>query len=229
VINPKGAKMNFKLLQKRLFLFSVFLIILFVNFQPSVLQAQVRFDITPSYGFLLSTNVRAAQGDVVIVDSPDFGLTIDIGHERLPGGMMIQLMYNRQDTRMELKEYPSGVRKELFDLIVEYWQLGVVRPLQMGKVQPYGVVGLGAASFNPIGSTWGTEWFFAAHFGGGVKVALSESVGLRFQGRALLPMTFGGGGFWCGTGGCGIGLGSYSSFIQFDFNGGIVIFLGGKK
>ena len=221
--------MNFKVLQKKSIMFSLVVIMLFVVFQPSVSQAQVKFDITPSYGYVFSTNLRAAQGDVIVVDSPDYGLTIDIGHPNLPGGMMIQLMYNRQNTQMDLREWPSGVRKTLFDLIVEYYQIGVVRPLKMGKVQPYGVVGLGAASFNPVGSTWGTEWLFAAHFGGGAKVFLSETIGLRFQGRMLLPMTFGGGGLWCGTGGCSVGVGSYSSIVQFDFNAGIVISLGGKK
>ena len=221
--------MNFNVLQKKSLMYNIGLIMLFIIFQPSVSQAQVKFDITPSYGYVFSTNLYTAQGDLILVDSPDFGLTLDIGHAKLPGGMMIQLMYNRQDTKMDLKEWPSGVRSTLFDLIVEYYQIGVVRPLQMGKVQPYGVVGLGAASFNPVGSTWGTEWLFAAHFGGGAKIFLSESIGLRLQGRLLLPMTFGGGGLWCGTGGCSIGVGSYSSFIQFDFNAGIVISLGGKK
>jgi len=216
-------------IQKKSLLFLFCLIVLSFVLQPSTSYAQVKFDITPSYGFVFSTNVYSAQGDLIIVDSPDYGLTVDIGHPNLPGGMMIQLMYNRQDTQMDLKEWPSGVREELFDLIVEYFQIGVVRPLQMGKVQPYGVVGLGAASFNPVGQKWGKEWLFAAHFGGGAKIFLSESIGLRFQGRILLPMTFGGGGFWCGTGGCSVGVGSYTSFVQFDFNAGLVISLGGKK
>jgi hypothetical protein len=221
--------MKFNGVQKKSLLLLFSLTMMIFIFQPSLSQAQVRFDITPSYGFVLSTNVRAAQGDLIIKDGPDYGLTIDVGHPKLPGGMMIQFMYNRQDTRMELKEYPSGTRKELFDLIIEYWQLGIVRPLQMGKVQPYGVVGLGAASFNPVGSTWSTEWLFAAHLGGGAKISLSKALGIRLQARMLLPMTFGGGGFWCGTGGCSIGVGSYTSFVQFDFNAGIVISLGGKK
>jgi hypothetical protein len=200
-----------------------------VVFQPAQSQAQVRFDITPSYGYVLNTNVRVADGELNIKDGAMYGLTVDIGHPNLPGGMMIQLMYNRQDTHVDLIEWPSNTRTYLFDLIIEYWQIGIVRPLQMGKVQPYGVVGLGAASFNPVGQTWGTEWLFAAHLGGGAKVFLSETIGLRFQGRMLLPMTFGGGGFWCGSGGCSVGLGSYTTFVQFDFDAGIVISLGGKK
>lgn len=216
-------------LQKKSLLVTSCLIMLFFVFQPSDSEAQVRFEVTPSIGYVLNTNVRAAQGDLIIKDGPGYGLTVDIGHPNLPGGMMIQLMYYRQDTYMDLREWPSGVREKLFDLIVEYWQLSIVRPLQMGKVQPYGVVGLGASSFNPVGQTWGTEWLFAAHLGGGAKIFLSESIGLRLQGRILLPMTFGGGGFWCGTGGCNVGLGSYTSFVQFDFNAGLVIALGGNK
>jgi hypothetical protein len=221
--------MDFKKVQKRFLYLSMGLIMLLIVFQPSLSQAQLKFDITPSYGFVLNTNVRAAQGDLIIKDGPMYGLTIDIGHPKLPGGMMIQLMYNRQDTHLDLKEWPSGARETLFDMTIEYLQLGIVRPLQMGKVQPFGVVGIGAASFSPDDTQYGTEWLFAAHLGGGAKIFLSESIGVRLQGRILLPMSFGGGGLWCGTGGCSVGLGSYTTFVQFDFNAGIVISLGGKK
>jgi hypothetical protein len=221
--------MNFKEVQKR-FLYSFMgIVMLLIVFQPSLSQAQLKFDITPSYGFALNTNVRAAQGELVIKDGPMYGLTIDIGHPKLPGGVMIQLMYNRQDTQLDLKEWPSGTRKKLFDMAIEYLQIGIVRPLQMGKVQPFGIVGIGAASFSPDDTKFGTEWLFAAHLGGGAKIFLSESIGVRLQGRILLPMSFGGGGLWCGTGGCSVGVGSYSTFVQFDFNAGIVISLGGKR
>jgi len=196
---------------------------------PNHSLAQLSFEITPSYGYLISTNVRTTEGDLVIKDLPDYGLTLDIGHSNIQGAKL-QLMYNRQDTRMELKEYPSGARKELFDMIIEYWQIGVVRevPMQSKKFTPYGVVGLGAANFNPVGSMWTNEWFFAAHFGGGVKMFFSDAVGIRLQARALFPFSFSGGSLWCGTGGCSIGMGSYSSIMQFDFTAGIIIALGSK-
>ena len=205
------------------------LLILSFVIQPNSSFAQLSFEITPSYGYLVSTNLRTTDGDLVIKDSPDYGLTLDIGHTNLKGAKL-QLMYNRQDTRMELKEYPSGSRKELFDVIIEYWQLGVVRevPIQSKKVKPYGVVGLGAANFNPVGSAWSNEWFFSAHFGGGLKVFLSDAIGIRLQARALLPFTFSGGSFWCGTGGCSVGVGSYSSIMQFDFTAGLIIAHGNK-
>jgi len=206
------------------------LIVLIPFFKSSDAQAQVRFEITPYYGYLLSTNVRAVEGDFVVKDSPTYGISLNIGHDRLPGGMMIQLLYTRQDTDAQLKEFPSGARKDLWPLAIEYWQIGVVRPVQLGKVRPYGVVGLGASNWSPGGeSNWTNQWFFAANFGGGVLVALSESIGLQLQARALFPMNFSGGGFFCGTGGCSIGLGSYGFIGQFDLTAGLTIALGGKK
>jgi len=206
------------------------ILITVVFLQPSVSEAQVKFEITPYYGYLLSTNVRAVQGDFIVKDSPDYGISLNIGHPKLPGGMMIQFLYNRQDTDAQLKEYPSGARRDLWPLTIEYYQIGIVRPVKTGKVRPYGVVGLGASNWTPGGnSEWGNEWFFAANFGGGVTVFFSETVGLQLQARALFPMSFSGGGFWCGTGGCSVGVGSYGFIAQFDFTAGITIALGGKK
>ncbi len=205
------------------------LFIMVILIQPNSLFAQLSFELTPSYGYLVSTNINTTDGELVVKDSPDYGLTLDIGHANIRGAKL-QLMYNRQDTRMELKEYPSGTRKELFDLSIEYWQLGVVRevPIQSKKITPYGVVGLGAANFNPVGTEYSNEWFFSAHFGGGLKMILSDALGIRLQARALLPFSYSGGSFWCGSGGCSVGIGSYSSIIQFDFTAGIIIAFGAK-
>ena len=59
------------------------LVIVVILFQPSISEAQVRFEITPYYGFLLSTNVRAAQGDFVVKDSPDYGIGINNSFNRI--------------------------------------------------------------------------------------------------------------------------------------------------
>jgi len=63
-------------------------------------------------------------------------------------------------------------------------------------------------------------------FGGGGKFYLSDKIGLRLQARMLLPMTFSGGGAWCGTGGCAAGFGAWAVLVQFDFTVGVFIRLG---
>jgi hypothetical protein len=42
----------------------------------------------------------------------------------------------------------------------------------------------------------------------------------------MLPMFFGGVGFYFGTGGSGLSLNSYSAIVQGDFNGGLIFKLG---
>jgi hypothetical protein len=190
----------------------------------------VRFEITPHYGYVLNTNVHVYEGDFVVKDGPGYGINLNIGHEKLPGGVMIQLLYNRIETDTQLKEWRTGNRIDLWPMTIEYFQLGIVRPVKLGKIRPYGVVGLGASNWTPgEGSGWNNEWFFSANLGGGATIFFSESVGLQLQARVFLPMNFSGGGFWCGTGGCSIGLGSYGFIAQFDFSAGITIALGGKK
>jgi hypothetical protein len=215
---------------QKIYYFSLSVIIVISFLYPSDSQAQVKFEITPYYGYLVSTNARVAEGEFVVKDSPTYGLALNIGHENLPGGMMIQLLYARQDTDTQLEEYPSGTRKDLWPITIEYYQIGVVRPVKTGKVRPYGIVGLGASNWTPGGSSeWSNQWFFAANFGGGALISFSETVGLQLQARALLPMNFSGGGFFCGTGGCSVGLGSYGFIAQFDFTAGLTIALGGKQ
>jgi hypothetical protein len=104
----------------------------------------------------------------------------------------------------------------------------------MDQVEPFALFTLGATRFAFKGNSqeypetagYGDIWKFSITFGLGAKVWISDVVGLRFQGRVLMPMTWGGGGFWCGTGGCGVGLGGTSVMPQFDLGVGLAFRLG---
>ena len=64
----------------------------------------------------------------------------------------------------------------------------------------------------------------------GVKVMFTDRIGIMLRGRLMLPMMFRGVGayFGFGTGGSsgGLTVSTYSSFVQGDFNGGLVFMLG---
>jgi len=62
--------------------------------------------------------------------------------------------------------------------------------------------------------------------GGGVKIWLSDRIGIRAQGRLLLPMMWAGAGLSVGTGGTGFSLGAGTAMVQGDFTGGLIIALG---
>lgn len=61
----------------------------------------------------------------------------------------------------------------------------------------------------------------AAGLLGGVKVGLNKRMGLKFQLRIQAPLSGFGLGVGIGTGGPSVGIGSYSSTIQFDVSGGL--------
>jgi hypothetical protein len=66
---------------------------------------------------------------------------------------------------------------------------------------------------------------FAMGVTGGMKIMFSERVGIRLQGRLLMPTYFAGVGFYIGTGGSGLSLNSGSVMYQGDFQGGLVFSL----
>ena len=87
----------------------------------------------------------------------------------------------------------------------------------------FGTVTLGAVRADPYKPGVGSEWLFGIGLGAGAKVFLSEKIGLRFQGRLLLPFAMSGGGMWCGTGtGCSVGLGASTTIAMGDFTAGLI-------
>jgi hypothetical protein len=66
---------------------------------------------------------------------------------------------------------------------------------------------------------------FAMGVTGGMKIMFSDRVGIRLQGRLLMPTYFAGVGFYVGTGGSGLSMNAGSVMFQGDFQGGLVFSL----
>ena len=125
------------------------------------------------------------------------------------------------NARHEWLELSVDSRK--FDLDIHYIQIGGVKEFKIDRVRPFGTLGLGASGFVPKNDrTLESWWSFAINFGAGVKINISESIGIRLQARMLMPLYFSGAGIFCSTGGCGGGLTASSNVIQGDFMGGLV-------
>jgi hypothetical protein len=187
---------------------------------------QHRFEVTPfgGYQFLGKTSVyyQNSYGDIDIKDSGVFGFSINVP---MVYGAELELFYSRQDSRLNFKNKAFGTGETLFDMSVEYFQIGALRGIQQGNLLPFGVVTLGATHFNPKDDDFGSEWRFSFTFGLGGKVYLSERIGLRLQGTLLMPIQWAGGSVWFGTGGPGVGVSAGSSVIQIDVRGGLIILL----
>ncbi|NOX66285.1 MAG: hypothetical protein GXO85_10980 [Chlorobi bacterium] len=199
-------------------------------YHPNV-SAQ-KLEITPFYGYQLNGKVIGYSGDLNIRDAGAYGVMLDISVRK---GMQVELFYSRSDTRADFKEF-RGPTYKLTDVSVNYFQLGFLRTAKkIDNISLYGIGSLGATLFSPSGTNYNETpikyyyedwWLFSLTVGGGAKIWLSKKIGLRFEGRILMPITWVGGGFMIGTGGSGLYLGGGSAILQASLSAGIIIALG---
>ena len=86
---------------------------------------------------------------------------------------------------------------------------------------------LGLVIWDPKTSLLNTKAQFSATAGAGLKIWLTDMLGIRLQGSMMMPMVFNGFGFGCGigTGGSGCGTNVYTRITPFqgEFSGGLIL------
>jgi len=202
--------------------------IIFILFTAALLfssEALAQTEIFGFGGYMTYSSIPVAKGDLKFDDGPNYGFGIDIGIQR---GVFVELNYTHNQTSVRLQEF-NGFNKDLFDMNTHYFQIGAQYEFKKSPKQkafPYTLATLGATLFDAKDPTLSDEWRFSVAFGAGGKFYLSDKIGLRLQARMLMPMTFSGGGMWCGGGGCSAGIGAWTPLVQFDFTVGVFIRLG---
>ena len=185
-------------------------------------QELPRIEITPFGGYQWGGTASGWEGELRIPSTGNWGiaLNVDVRPET-----QLELCFTRQYSSLEVRWYDYTMpREELFNMAVEYYHIGALQKLRgPGDFGPFTVLTIGATRFAPDSNEYGDEWLFSMAFGLGVKVPVGERFALRLQGRLLMPIQWAGGGLWCGTGGCGIGLSGGSSIIQGDVTAGLAI------
>jgi hypothetical protein len=155
----------------------------------------------------------------------DYNLGVAFSHAIEPG-YHVEFFYERMNTEASTRRYGSGYNKYAFDVSIDYYQIGVNREVFLGgPIVPFGSFSIGLASFIPRTYEYSTRVVFAATMGGGIKIFMTDAIGLRIGGRFMLPMQFAGGGFYWGSGGGGIGIGTSTSVIQGELTAGILLAL----
>ncbi len=176
-------------------------------------------------GYMTYSSIAVREGDLKFTDGANYGFGLDVEIQR---GVMVELNYTQQQTSVSLRRF-SGINESLFDMNTHYFQIGALYEFRKSRNQkafPYTLATLGATLFDAKNSSLTDEWRFSVAFGIGGKFYLSKKIGLRIQTRLLMPLTFSGGGMWCGTGGCSVGVGAWTSLVQFDFTAGVFVRLG---
>ncbi|QTN38055.1 outer membrane beta-barrel protein [Cryomorphaceae bacterium] len=188
-------------------------------------QAQNAIELQPYVGFQFGNTIHAYDGVVKTQDGLDWGGSLSI---EVRPGVYLELMYSRMETDMRIDEY-YGPSTPLFDIDIQYFQIGGLVEQSIGQVAPFGTFTLGAVDYDPQDSRFVNETQFAITFGGGIKYFVSDNIGIRLQARAMMPLYFGGFGFFCGTGGCGGSAYTTSYTFAADLTGGLIFRLGGDS
>lgn len=183
-----------------------------------------RVEIAPMYGWGLNGSIKFYQGKFKMENAASYGGALSV--ELMPG-TMAEFSYLRSDTEANFYEYGTG-NYEYYDIAIEYYQLGVVKHLLTDKIRPYGTATLGLTRLNfKDDPTTSDGLKFSITLGGGIKYFVSDRVGIRLQGRLLMPLYFNGAGFYFGSGGSsGLSLNSSIIAAQGEFTGGLIFVLG---
>jgi opacity protein-like surface antigen len=183
---------------------------------PAAVEAG-EFEITPFFGYQFGGDVTTYyQGtfrDVNIDDSENWGLMLNLG---LSDFTQLELLYSTQDTEANAKRFDDSLA-----LSIDYWQLSLLWNFNpYAQISPYMVFGIGGTWLKPEGFSSTSK--FSGNAGGGVKIFLSDRVGVRLEGRFfgtyINSTTSYCDPIWC--------YGYNNSLYQFDVSAGLIIRLG---
>lgn len=221
-------------------------LLLLTAFFPAFIFAQGGVEIVPFAGYMFGGSVKYSyyyggynySPKLDLKDGLNYGLSVLVPVQSL---VDVELNWTRMDkvkTILTTGGY-SGTEFSEDELYVSsnYFQIGGISKFYNNNntaLQPFGSFSLGATWFDtsPTSesdySSYDDVWKFSIALGLGLKIMFSERVGIMLRGRLLMPMTFSGGSFYVGTGGSGMAMGSWVSPLQGDFNGGLIIKVGGN-
>ncbi|MCK5136913.1 MAG: hypothetical protein KAR19_14095 [Bacteroidales bacterium] len=201
--------------------FIAFIVMIMIISAPDI-SAQI-IEINGFTGIHLGGKVRLYDGDFRINDAQNYGGKIAFG---ISSTTFAEISYMRSDTKGQF--YPfSGDLGDQVAFSSNYIQVGGLQEVHYGRVSPFATVAMGIAVWSPKSSLYSSKTQFSATVGAGLKLWLTDMIGIRLQGSMLMPMIFDGFGFGCGigTGGSNCGGNLYTRITPFqgEFSGGITI------
>jgi hypothetical protein len=207
-------------------IFVVVLIILSNSLYSQIIQY---LDIVPTFGYHFGGRARFYEGDFKIEDNATYGITLSAPVE---WGVRGEFSWSRSDSKGRFIPYIAGYEPDELEMASNYFLLGAMKELGEADInlKAFGGFHLGLAWFDSKDSRYYDEFRFSVGLAGGLEYMFTDHIGIRAQGRFLIPISFSGVGMYCGigTGGssCGISGGGWGTILQGDFSGGLVIRLG---
>jgi hypothetical protein len=193
--------------------------VIFLMAQPIIAQPTITLEV---FGGWLWTGKAGQNNNIKVDDKGNYGVRAGVSPS---SEILVEFEWNHTDTRLSWYDVLTNTNEEE-DVAMNYYMIGINKHMAEGPAVPYGLLNLGVLNVKGQTLNFSENWFTVG-LGGGLKYYMSDRIGIRLQARLLLPMQFAGIGFGCGGGGCSSGVSAYTSTIQGDFTGGVILRLGG--
>jgi hypothetical protein len=181
-------------------------------------QVEVGLQTGYSFGALVSTPYEQVRLD----PGQWYGAVVDY-HLRRDVQLEVSYVY-RHSTITERTGSPwqPGRTAVLGNLETHYLQGGTIKTFHSSSnaVVPFVGGNVGLSWFTSTIQGTSTDVFLAVSGVGGAKIYLTDNIGVRLQGRLLMPIFWGSLGFFCGSGGCSAGAGG-SGTVEGELSGGL--------
>jgi len=209
--------------------FIIILLVGLLSFSFNSVKAQIenQFEISPFIGCQLGGRVKFYEGDFKMQNAMNYGLSINYIVQQ---NHRIEVSYSLMKTTASLRSYYSYSGDPFSwdgNINVHYILIGSHSELPIGeRLILFGGASVGLSILDVYEPGVTDFWRFGLGITGGLKIPISDRIGIRLQGRLLMPMYFAGVGFYAGigTGGSSSGLSMNAGVIAFqgDFQGGLI-------
>jgi len=177
-------------------------------------------ELTPIAGYTFRSTVNITNGEARINDGFTYGGALTIVASPYNA---IEISYYRYETDATAYSSFNNFNTVSKPVSVNYMLIGGQRLFPFNdKVTPFTGFNIGAAWMGSGDDSFNTITKFAMGFDAGVKIMVSEKIGIRLQTNFNFPITSAGGSFYWSSGGSGVGLTGYVPIWSFGFNGGLI-------
>jgi opacity protein-like surface antigen len=202
--------------------FHLFVGILIAGMAMAFPARAAEFEVTPFAGYTMGGEfTNATTGNAFSFDeTSSYGIMLDF-RQAGDSDSWIEVYLSRQQTKLKAEQGQFFGNPSL-DVNVEYYHIGGTYGQATGKVRPFVVGTFGATHMVPKQEGLDSETKFSLSLGGGVKLYLTEHVGIRLDARWFGTLFNGSGGVFCSNGACLVTV-QGDVLSQYTANAGIIL------